>query len=156
MSMNVNSVNGNFKKHHNPEEMKAKIDGLLKAGGATAEEIANIKGRQDVESLASKYGITLPQPPQRQEEQQSGSIFDNQNANTQQVGNKPQMSGSRPSGPPPEITAALQAGGATAEEIAGITGPQDAEALALKYNITLPAPPAPPSGLQSKSIFSQQ
>ena len=155
MSINVNSVNGNFQNRPDPAQMKLKIDNLLKAGGATDEEIANIKGPQDVQSLASKYGVNLPTPPQRQEEQQTGSIFEAQTGNTLQVGNMSKSGESRPSGPPPEIVSALQTGGATAEEIAGITGPQDAEAIALKYNIVLPAPPAPPSGLQAKSIFNK-
>ena len=152
MTFNVNSINGLSKANRpDPAQMKAKIDALLKAGGATDEEVANLKGPQDVQTLAAKYGVNLPQPPQMQ---QQVSIFDNQN--TIQNQNTVQAGGSRPSEPPPEIVSILQAGGATDEEIAGITGPQDAEALAAKYNITLPAPPAPPQGLQGKSIFDQK
>lgn len=156
MSMQINGNFGNFGQVNRPDpgQMKAKIDALLKAGGATDEEIANISGPQDVQTLASKYGISLPAPPQPPSQSQgiqSQSIFGTQNTNNA----PPQMNGTPPSGPPPEIVSALQAGGATAEEIAGISGPQDAEAIAAKYNITLPAPPAPPSGLQRKSIFGQ-
>ena len=77
MSMNVNSINGLSKVNRpDPAQMKAKIDNLLKAGGATDEEIAGITGPQDAEALAAKYNITLPAPPAPPQGLQGKSIFD--------------------------------------------------------------------------------
>jgi len=152
MNLNISSIGGNSQNRPNFAEMKAKVDAQLIAAGATQDEIESA-GPSGIQALASKYGVSLPQPPQRQQE--SSSIFDAVNGSNSQSGGMPSMGGTPPSGPPPEIVSALQAGGATADEIAGISGPQDAQSLAAKYGISLPAPPSMPQGNMNTSIFSQ-
>jgi len=160
------SINGNYSSvsrtnRPDPAEMKAKINAMLKSAGATDEEISNISGPDDVKELASKYNVSLPAPPQPPEQNglQAQSIFQTDGSSSinsaSSVASSQVSGGTPPSGPPPEIVSALQSGGATSAEIASISGPQDAQALAAKYNISLPAPPSPPqqSGLQAKSIF---
>jgi len=160
------SINGNYSSvsrtnQPDPAEMKAKIKLMLKSAGATDEEISNISGPDDVKELASKYGVSLPAPPQPpQNGLQASSIFQQDDSSSSvnsisSVASSQPSGGTPPGGPPPEVISALQSAGATSAEIASISGPQDAQALAAKYNISLPAPPQPPpqSGLQSKSIF---
>ena len=186
MSFTINGINGSTRANRpDPAQMKAQIDVQLKAGGATDEEIANITGPQDVQTLAAKYGISLPQPPQRGNE----SIFNQDNANKSdsnqvkakvdaqfvaagattaeiaaaeaqgfegikalaekygvtlpQPPQRPEGDENRqdPAQMKAQINAQLKAGGATDEEIASITNPEDVKTLADKYNVSLPTPP---------------
>jgi len=56
------------------EDMKAKIDAQLLAAGATEDELASIAGPEDVQTLAAKYGVTLPEPPSKGSTQSSSSV----------------------------------------------------------------------------------
>ena len=131
-------INGsfNFADRPDPNQMKAVINSLLKAGGATDEEIAGISGPEDAQALASKYNITLPAPPPPpQNDTSSGSIFDGEFSN-------------RPS--PEEMKSSIDSqlleAGASEEEIAEAaqSGPEGINALAEEYGVELPKPPRPP------------
>lgn len=143
MTFNIGPVGGNFQAGF--AQFKAKLESL-----GIPDDIIS-QGRDAVQAYAQQNNITLPAPPQPP---QDGSIFDGQQGGNVQGSHK-KHHGHRPSGPPPEVTSALKAGGATDAEIAGIKGPADAEALAAKYGVALPAPPAPPQGIPGGSIFNQ-
>jgi len=194
----ITAINGNYNQVQRPDPaaMKAKIDSLLKAGGATDDEIANISGPDGVKELASKYGVSLPTPPQRGQE----SIFNaqgNQNGESMKakVDNQltaagattAEISAAAAQGPegikalaekygvelpqPPQrpnkagngedmkakIDSLLKAGGATDDEIANISGPDDVQELADKYGVTLPTPPqnSGTNGTSSSNGLSQ-
>ena len=144
MNFNVGRIGGFSDSGGHPiGAPPAEFKQQLISAGIPEDVIA--QGKQAVEVYAQENGITLPPPPQPPQKPQGQSIFEQQM--NQLKGNGPQ--GAPPSGPPTEVVSALRAGGATEAEIAGITGPADAEALAAKYGVSLPAPPAPPSGAQN-------
>jgi len=138
MSINVSSIYGNAQNQYRPDpaQMKVKVDAMLVAAGATQEEI-DTAGPQGIRSLASKYGVSLPQPPQMQQ----GNIFENQNK-TNGKGNQMKA----------QVDAALIENGATKAEIseAAAQGPEGIKALAEKYGVELPQPPQPPEGASNQ------
>jgi len=142
MSLSINSVNGNVQNQNRPDpaQMKAKIDGMLTSAGATAEQLATAQaaGPSGIQALAAELGVTLPQPPQRQQ----GSIFEGQNQNNEE-GTNPIKA---------QLDASLTAAGATADELATAQaqGFEGIQALAEKYGVELPQPPQNPEGAQNQ------
>lgn len=130
------SIFGQDSNGQGPSQIKAKVDSQLTAAGATADELsaAQANGFDGIKALAEKYGVTLPQPPQRPDGD----------------GNRPDSSQMKA-----KIDSLLKAGGATDAEISGITGPQDVKTLADKYGVDLPQPPQKKSQGQVSSGTTQ-
>lgn len=125
-SINVSGINlqDNKTGKHDPKSMLTSL-------GIPADVIS--KGPESVKAYAEENGITLPKPPEHPDKNKP--LFSAKKHPTGNMANPPNME---------DMASKLTALGIPSDTIS--QGPQSVKEYAEKNNITLPSPPAKPSG----------